>query len=123
MANSVYLVGLRQGSPGCGGFSNTLEMPQFCFASFEEAEQKYILLESLGRRSKEFEYQEPYLLKATPGPEGGEIKVIYGSFYPLDCYEWEGWSERVGSTYSALKPSRARIIGALLKALIGGKGV
>ena len=124
MANSIYLVGLRQGSPGCGGFSNTLEMPQFCFASFEEAEQKYVLLDSLGRGSKEFEYQEPYLIEATPDSEGGRIKAIYGSLLPSDCYEWEGWDEKVGSSsHSTLKPGRAQVIKALLKALIGGKGV
>ena len=48
MANSIYLVGLRQGAPNYGGFSNTLEMPQFCFESFEGAKQKYDILNSLG---------------------------------------------------------------------------
>lgn len=118
MANSIYLVGLRQGAPNYGGFSNTLEMPQFCFASFEEAEQKYILLESLGRRSKEFEYQEPYLLKVTPSPEGGKIEAIYGSLLPSDYYDRGGWEKVVQSS----RPSRMQIVGALLKALIGKEG-
>lgn len=118
MANSIYLVGLRQGSPGCGGFSNTLEMPQFCFESFEGAKQKYDILHSLGRHSKEFEYQEAYLIKATPGPEGGRIEAIYGSLLPSDYYDWGGWEEvRLSSC-----PSRKQIIWALLKALIGKEG-
>lgn len=118
MANSIYLVGLRQGAPNYGGFSNTLEMPQFCFESFEDAKQKYDILNSLGRHSKEFEYQEAYLIKATPSPEGGRIEAIYGSLLPSDYYEREGW-EKVGLSS---RPSRKQIIWALLKALIGKEG-
>lgn len=120
MANSMYLVGMRKESPEYGGINNTVEMPTFCFASLKEAEQKYCELTALGSHPKDFEYQEPYLLKAIPSPEGGEIMAIYGSRYPSDCRMWNEWDEKGALSCSSLTPSKWQIVWALIKALFRG---
>ena len=78
----IYLVGLRKESPGYGGINNTVEMPEYCFTSFRKAERKYRELVALGSRPPDFEYQEPYLLKAVPGDDGGTIEAIHGTLVP-----------------------------------------
>ncbi len=120
MANSIYLVGLRRGSPNYGGCSNTVEMPTFCYGSFKDAKQRYLVIKGMGEHSEEgFEYQEPYLLKAIPDHEGGEIIAIYGSCYPSDCQMWNEWSEKGALSCSSLTPSKRQIVWALIKALLG----